>query len=95
MNTRDWRAYVCGRSERGVDEQKTATVIRGWVEVYLKECIGTIEIIENMIQDLGEEIGDSEKKIGSKAWEREKLQMLLDRWGQIRRLCEGVLGDLE
>ncbi|CAK42636.1 uncharacterized protein An15g06840 [Aspergillus niger] len=95
MNTRDWRAYVCGRSERGVDEQKTANVIRGWVEVYLKECIGTIEIIENMIQDLGEEIGDSDKKIGSKAWEREKLQMLLDRWGQIRRLCESVLEDLE
>ncbi|KAI2842327.1 hypothetical protein CBS11852_4352 [Aspergillus niger] len=95
MNTRDWRAYVCGRSERGVDEQKTANVIRGWVEVYLKECIGTIEIIENMIQDLGEEIGDSDKKIRSKAWEREKLQMLLDRWGQIRRLCESVLEDLE
>ncbi|RAH53412.1 ribosomal N-lysine methyltransferase [Aspergillus piperis CBS 112811] len=95
MNLREWRAYVNGRSERGVDAQKTASVIRGWVEVYLKECIGTMEVIANMLGDLGEEIADNNKEIGSKAWEREKLQMLLDRWGQIRRICEGVLGELE
>ena len=63
--------------------------------VYLKECIGTMDIIANLLRDLGEEIGDSDKEIGSKAWEREKLQMLLDRWGQIRRICEGVLDELE
>ncbi|PWY90273.1 ribosomal N-lysine methyltransferase [Aspergillus sclerotioniger CBS 115572] len=100
LSRRDWRNYISGRSSHGVDEKKLAGIIRGWVEKYLSECVVTIGIIEGMLDRKDHLDGDGDgdgigEKIGSRAWEREKLRMLLERWGQIRRLCEGVIEGLK
>ncbi|RAL04794.1 ribosomal N-lysine methyltransferase [Aspergillus ibericus CBS 121593] len=99
---REWRNYISGRPCQGINEQKTNEIIRGWVEKYRSECVVTSGIIEGMLktnqkgEDGGDEDGDGDGgRIGSRAWEREKLGMLLERWGQIRRLCEGVIEGLE
>jgi hypothetical protein len=80
MSKRDFRIYIEGRSKRAFDAEKSAEIIRGWIEVYLKETETTIKTITAMLGKLS--TGDSEK------WERERLGMLLSRWGQIRELCE-------
>ncbi|PYI02772.1 ribosomal N-lysine methyltransferase [Aspergillus sclerotiicarbonarius CBS 121057] len=100
LSRRDWRNYVSGRPCHGVDEQKSNRIIRDWVEKYVSECVVTEGIIEGMLdskdQDQEDGNGDGDGgKVGSRAWEREKLRMLLERWGQIRRLCEGVIEGLE
>ncbi|KAF7588594.1 hypothetical protein BBP40_005479 [Aspergillus hancockii] len=77
MSKRDFRIYVEGRSKRAFDAEKSAEIIRGWIGIYLKESETTIEIITGMLS-----AADSEK------WEKERLEMLLSRWGQIRGLCE-------
>ncbi|PYH96201.1 ribosomal N-lysine methyltransferase [Aspergillus ellipticus CBS 707.79] len=95
MPTRDWRNYISGRSERGYNFTKSADIIRGWVGKYHAECRSAQGIIKGLLEttcsDSENGDGDGEGKVGSRAWEREKLRGLLERWVQIEGLCEGVL----
>ncbi|KAE8154653.1 SET domain-containing protein [Aspergillus avenaceus] len=76
MSKRDFRIYIEGRSKRAYDAGKSVEVIQGWIEVYRKECEETTSILQGMSKE-------------SKGWEAERLEVLLSRWGQIKRLCEG------
>ncbi|KAL4797910.1 ribosomal N-lysine methyltransferase [Aspergillus venezuelensis] len=78
MNRQQWRDYVNNGSEEGFDGEKTAGVIRGWFEAYLRECKAALDSIEGLSKCT---ITDSDK---------EKLESILARWRQIRQLCEGA-----
>lgn len=85
MSLRDWRKYVLGQSDRSVDRQKTAAVIREWVNKYLNESKTTMDTVENMKSQAS--AADSKREI-------ERLDVVLGRWKQIQRLCEKVLQGL-
>ena len=85
MSLRDWRKYVLGQSDRSVDRQKTAAVIREWVNKYLNESKTTMDIVENMKSQAS--AADSKREV-------ERLDVVLGRWKQIQRLCEKVLKGL-
>lgn len=91
MTRDDWRNYVFGHSTRGMDPKETANVITNWIEIYLKECKATIEILENRLtilvpKGVAEAVPDE--------WEANKVTMLLGRWNQIKRMCEDALETL-
>ncbi|KAL4750516.1 hypothetical protein BDW72DRAFT_213384 [Aspergillus terricola var. indicus] len=73
MSRQKWRDYVAGVSEQGFDASKTAGIIRGWIEVYLRECTSTIGSLV--------EVSKSEK-------EKDRVDLILSRWKQIHRLCQ-------
>jgi hypothetical protein len=85
-----WRDYILGYSTRGMDSRKTASVIRGWIEMYLKESNVTIEILENM---LAKRVSTPQRasKAASDEWDKERITMLLGRWNQIKQLCQDAL----
>ncbi|KAL5045450.1 hypothetical protein BDW71DRAFT_208264 [Aspergillus fruticulosus] len=76
MSRQRWREYVAGVSETGFDAGKTISIIRGWIEVYLRECTTTIASLVEMSK--------SEK-------EKDKVDLILARWEQIHRLCGRAL----
>lgn len=83
MSKRDFRIYIEGRSKRAFDAEKSAEIIRGWIGVYIQECEETVGIIGSMIDQLS-----GSMKLGrDKKWEKERLEMLRSRWGQIRGIC--------
>lgn len=80
MSRKDWRNYISGRSDKGLDPEKTAEIIRGWIDVYLKESqIGT----EGLQKTLIEESGDPAYTA--------RMSAILRRWNQIQCLCEDAL----
>ncbi|KAL4799389.1 hypothetical protein BDV19DRAFT_258128 [Aspergillus venezuelensis] len=79
MPLQDWQKYVLGYSTRGVDANKSEDVIRGWIRRYIEETDLTIEELMN----LGSSEVDQENK--------DKVQMLLRRWRQIKDLCSIAL----
>ncbi|KAJ9352244.1 hypothetical protein DTO027B9_5945 [Paecilomyces variotii] len=83
LPAKDWRSYVQGQSTRGVSPKKTSTVVRAWIGRYRKEAEETIGILERRIEN--------EKKGGESKEDREKLDVVLGRWRQIRGLCESAL----
>ncbi|RAQ52614.1 ribosomal N-lysine methyltransferase [Aspergillus flavus] len=89
MSKRDFRIYVEGRSKRAFDAGKSAEVIRSWIGVYLGECERTMEIIGSMLEKLG---GSRRRSSVGEKWEKGRLEMLLSRWGQIKRICEKAIG---
>lgn len=54
-----------------------------WIGRYRKEAEETIGILERRIEN--------EKKEGESKEDREKLDVVLGRWRQIRGLCESAL----
>ncbi|PGH16520.1 hypothetical protein AJ79_01625 [Helicocarpus griseus UAMH5409] len=80
MTRANWRKYALGRSTKGVKIKKTAHIIRGWIEVYIKESEAAILTLEAILSTKGAAIAK---------WE-EKIAICLDRWNQIRRLCENA-----
>ncbi|PYH41609.1 ribosomal N-lysine methyltransferase [Aspergillus saccharolyticus JOP 1030-1] len=80
MNRRDWKLWITGRSQRGFSLQETTKVIRGWIEVYRQECTVMIERIDGMLG-----------KVAISEWERGRYEMLVERWRQVKALCEGGL----
>ncbi|KAL6230874.1 hypothetical protein BDW75DRAFT_221520 [Aspergillus navahoensis] len=76
MSRQEWRDYVAGVSEMGFDASKTASIIRGWIEVYLRECTTAIASLV--------EVPKSQE-------EKDKVELILARWKQIHRLCETAL----
>jgi len=76
MTNAQWRDYVQGRSQ-GV-EGKIASILHDWISAYLKESMINIKILEDM---------QSRRQSESQVWKKEKINLLLKRWNQIRALC--------
>ncbi|RAH49862.1 ribosomal N-lysine methyltransferase, partial [Aspergillus brunneoviolaceus CBS 621.78] len=103
MSRRDWKLWITGRSRRGFSGERATEVVRGWIEVYRGECEAVIGRIEEAMiarDDLRGCVGDGGESIEGKddgstaalAWERGRLEMLLERWKQLRGLSEVALG---
>jgi hypothetical protein len=90
MARHHWRDYILGHSTRGMDSRKTASVIRGWIEMYLKESNVTIEILENMLVNRAS-TPQRASKDASDEWDKERITVLLGRWNQIKQLCQDSL----
>ncbi|KAL4994321.1 hypothetical protein BDV10DRAFT_197609 [Aspergillus recurvatus] len=76
MSRQRWQDYVAGVSETGFDASKTGSVIRGWIEVYLRECTAAIASLV---------------EVSKFVKEKDKVDLILARWKQIHRLCERAL----
>ena len=81
MDHEKWLSYILGESDEGVDQQKTAEIICGWIALYLKECKTAIENIDNILANGPVESGHSEK-----------ITTVKRRWIQIERLCQDAIG---
>ncbi|KAL4949197.1 hypothetical protein BDW69DRAFT_198297 [Aspergillus filifer] len=81
MTREQWRDYVNDVSEEGFDGEKTAGVIRGWIEEYLRECDEALNALEGLSKGT---VAGSDK---------EKLELVLARWRQIQQLCEGAINN--
>lgn len=80
MSRKDWRNYISGRSNKGLDPEKTAAIIRDWINVYLKESqTGT----EGLQKALSGQSGDPAYTA--------RMSAILKRWNQIQCLCEDAL----
>lgn len=77
MTNARWRDYVQGRSQ-GV-EGKIASILHDWISAYLKESMTNIRILEDM---------QLRQQSESQVWKKEKIDLLLKRWNQIKALCE-------
>ncbi|KAL4903181.1 hypothetical protein BDW74DRAFT_186502 [Aspergillus multicolor] len=76
MSRSQWRDHVDGVSDQGFDAGKTTDILRGWIEVYQRECTVTITALEELL------------KSGK---EKEKVALILARWKQIYSLCENAV----
>ncbi|KAL5335404.1 hypothetical protein BJX70DRAFT_401611 [Aspergillus crustosus] len=84
MSRKDWKSYVAGTSEKGMDGRKTAEVVGSWAEKYLYECGVMIDAIINLSAKYDGESAEFEAT-------KEKLTLLLARWNQIQSLLESIL----
>ncbi|PYH98747.1 ribosomal N-lysine methyltransferase [Aspergillus ellipticus CBS 707.79] len=78
MPLKDWQNYVLGYSTKGVNEQKSETVIRGWIDAYIRESDKTIALLDKRLQD-------------GAGNHQEMVKMLLRRWAQIKDLCNRAM----
>ena len=94
MNSEDLEKYLFGKSTKAVDPQRTADIIRGWVNIYLKESETAIENLQAMLRK--EHPSQTLKDTGND-WSREdkKVSTILRRWNQIKSLCEDALNSLD
>ncbi|EED17214.1 conserved hypothetical protein [Talaromyces stipitatus ATCC 10500] len=76
MTNDQWRDYILGRSQ-GV-ENRTASVLHDWIGAYLKKSMTSIKILEDM---------QLRPRSESQYWEKDRIDILLRRWNQIRVLC--------
>jgi hypothetical protein len=76
MSRRDWRNYVLGQGHALPNPKKTNATILGWIGTYVKEANVTIDILKKTLE---KEDDDTV---------RMKVNTLIRRWGQIKRLCE-------
>lgn len=79
MDRNDWRRIMESNSNEGFDTDKTAEIISHWINAYLKECEMAIESLEANIA-----AGQDERR-------NARVSMILNRWNQIKLLCEGAL----
>jgi hypothetical protein len=75
-----WRNYVQGRTQD--TEVKTTKILHDWIDAYLKESITKIQTLEEIQMKQQSDLRDGEK---------EKIDILLRRWNQIRTLCGNAL----
>ncbi|RAH75529.1 uncharacterized protein BO66DRAFT_310466 [Aspergillus aculeatinus CBS 121060] len=75
MTPKDWQDHVLGYSSQSVDERRSAKVVQNWIGAYIEEADTAIRYLESVLS------GKSDQ------FHPEKVQMLLNRWRQIRRLC--------
>ncbi|CRG82956.1 SET domain-containing protein 4 [Talaromyces islandicus] len=83
MSRRAWQNYIQGRGNAAPNSVKVNSIIRGWIEVYLKEASVTIENLEAMLKA---ETVDSTIS---------KIKVLIDRWNQIKHLCDETVSKLD
>lgn len=82
MSRRNWRNYIQGRGAPP-NPVKANTIIRDWIDVYHKEATATMAKLEELLSK------------GKDSLEQGKIKMLIGRWEQIKRLCEGVSSKLD
>jgi ribosomal lysine N-methyltransferase 2 len=94
MTPTDWQNYILGISTRGIDAMRTNAIIRGWVTTYLQEANEMIALLEKTRTDREENthvdmelVGNEDERITDNI----RLEMLLVRWYQIRKLCEDAV----
>lgn len=83
MSRRDWRNYIQGRGSATPNSTKVNNIIRDWIEAYLKEANITIDNLETMLKA---ETVDSTVS---------KIKVLIDRWNQIKHLCDETVSKLD
>lgn len=79
MKEEDWRNHVVEGSTEGVDEKQSEAIIKEWIQTYRAEA----ETAMNALQ----------AAMGSDAvvqTHRQKAEMLLRRWTQIKDICESA-----
>lgn len=79
MVRKDWRNYVAGHSTKGLNPEKTAEVIRGWINVYLNEAQVGMEGVQKALNESEDPAYAS------------RISAILRRWTQIKSLCEDAL----
>jgi hypothetical protein len=77
MSRRNWRNYIQGRGAPP-NSAKVNAIIRNWIDIYLKEAGVTMAKLEEMLSKEKDGLAEG------------KIKMLIGRWEQIKRLCEGV-----
>lgn len=80
MDEVDWRNHLLEGSSRALDERKSEAIIRDWIRMYGKEADAVMAALRTAM--------------ASSAWikaHRQKAEMLLRRWEQIKNLCESAV----
>ncbi|KAJ5152977.1 uncharacterized protein N7482_009455 [Penicillium canariense] len=80
MNEEDWRSHVLEGSTNGVDEHKSAAIIKEWVQTYAAEADATMNALQAAME--------SDAVVRA---HRQKAETLLRRWAQIKEICESAL----
>ncbi|KAJ5726381.1 uncharacterized protein N7483_007738 [Penicillium malachiteum] len=76
MKGEDWRNHVLEGSIDGVDEKKSMEIIKGWLDVYTSEADATTRAIKMALA--------SNPVVQA---HREKVEVILRRWKQIKQIC--------
>ena len=87
MTRTDWQNHILGISTRGVDAMRTNAIIRGWIATYLQEADEMIAMLEKMRTARKENTQNKNEGITDNG----RLEILLARWYQIRKLCEDAV----
>jgi hypothetical protein len=80
MNEEDWQNHVLEGSAQGLDEATSEGTIKIWIRAYRNEAETTMDALRTAI-DASPEVREH----------RQKAEMLLRRWAQIRDLCGRAL----
>jgi hypothetical protein len=85
LSSTDWRNYVLGYSTLGVDAAKTNSVIRGWIEEYVKEAKVTMGLLDDLLK---------RKRRAREERDEARIETLMVRWEGIKALCGTVIEGL-
>ncbi|KAJ5116414.1 hypothetical protein N7456_000762 [Penicillium angulare] len=77
MDYKDWTNHILKGSTKGLDENKSEGIIKGWLGAYVSEADITMTAIRAALESNG--------VIQS---HHEKAEVLLSRWAQIKDICE-------
>lgn len=80
MNEENWRNHILEGSTDGVDEKKSETIIKRWIRTYAAEADATMSALRTAMESNAEVQAH-----------RQKAEMLLRRWVQIKEICESAL----
>lgn len=79
MAVEDWRNYTLGYSTKGFDAKRSEAIIREWITTYANEADTVITALE---KTRSQEVDQKD---------RDKVELLLKRWKQIKSLCDQAL----
>lgn len=79
MKEEDWRNHVLEGVTQGLDEDRSEATLKKWILAYATEAQTTIIALQTAIEN------DTTVQA-----HRQKAEMLLRRWEQIRDLCENA-----
>ncbi|KAL4918664.1 hypothetical protein BDW62DRAFT_200555 [Aspergillus aurantiobrunneus] len=84
----DWQEDIFDRPEKGGSQEKSMHIIRDWVTLYLNESQTVVQALENMLKETP---SSSAPATAIGLLTGAKLSTVLERWAQIRQLCEAAL----
>ncbi|KAJ5613545.1 hypothetical protein N7528_007199 [Penicillium herquei] len=79
MKDEDWRNHILEGSIDGVDEQKSAEIIKEWLDIYALEADATTRAIKMALAS--NPVAQAHP---------EKVEILLRRWEQIKQICDSA-----
>lgn len=85
MKEEDWRNHVLEGSTKGVDEAQSEVVIKGWLQTYRKEADAAMDALQTVMKSDVEPMHSHSQKV----------EMLLRRWTQIKKICESAIGAID